>query len=100
MSLENNGTKLLASDNDLTTMFPYLKRSSNSTNSSLSNLFEMFQSLYEVSKAHLISDESYEVLDSDVVETRSDLGNNIINLYQLLKANGFFFIFKFLRDTE
>lgn len=96
MSLKNNGTKLLASDNDLTTMFPYLKRSSNSTNSTLSNLVEMFKSLYEVSKAHLISDESYEVLDNDVVETRSDLGNNIINLYKLLKANGFFFIFKFI----
>jgi len=96
MSPNNNSTKLLASDNDLTTMFPYLKRGSNSTNSTLSNLAEMFKSLYEVSKATFISDESYEVLDNDIVQTKSDLGDNIINMYNLLKANGVFFIFKFI----
>lgn len=96
MSLNNNGSKILASDNDLTSMFPYLKKHSNSKNSTLSSIIDMIKSLYEVSKANLISDESYEVLDIERIEPIQDTGNNVLSIYNSLSSNGFFFIFKFI----
>ncbi|CAI8499744.1 unnamed protein product [Hanseniaspora opuntiae] len=54
------------------------------------------RSLYEVSKANLISDESYEVLDNERIEPIQDTGNNVLSIYNSLSSNGFFFIFKFI----
>ncbi|KAL6933651.1 hypothetical protein ACO0R3_001423 [Hanseniaspora guilliermondii] len=96
MSLNNNGSKILVSDNDLTSMFPYLKRNAKFSNSTLSNIVEMIKSLYEVSKANLISDESYEALDNGLIEPNQERANNALSIYNILNSNGFFFIFKFI----
>lgn len=96
MSLNNNGSQTLASDNDLTSMFPYLKRHSNSKNSTFSNIADMIRSLYEVSKHNLIPDESYEVLDNDTIEPIKETGNNVLSIYNSFSSDGFFFIFKFI----